>query len=87
VREHGAAPVPAWLRSGPLAQERSHEDQGPLAPRPDEYDNPHRHPGHLGRQRVAPDAVAGERFYRPDDAEREFDERLQRIRRERDRDT
>jgi putative ATPase len=72
VREHGAAAVPAWLRSGP----RPGQDRG-------EYENPHGHPGHLSSQELAPDGVAGERFYEPDEAEAELAARLQRIRRER----
>jgi putative ATPase len=81
VREHGAAPVPAWLRSGPLADLRS--EHGPQAPRQPDYDNPHRHPGHLGPQPLAPDEVAGERFYDPDEAEARLASELRRIRRER----
>ena len=37
VREHGAAPVPGWLRSGP----RPGQDEDP----PTRYDNPHATPG------------------------------------------
>jgi putative ATPase len=79
VREHGAAPVPAWLRSGPLADLRSAgQDTG-------DYDNPHGHPGHLSPQELAPEAVAGARFYEPDEAEAELDARLEQIRRARRR--
>ncbi|MEA2201059.1 MAG: putative ATPase [Solirubrobacteraceae bacterium] len=79
VREHGAAPVPAWLRSGPLADLRSAgQDRG-------DYDNPHGHPGHLSPQELAPEAVAGVRFYEPDEAEAELDARLEQIRRARRR--
>jgi putative ATPase len=74
VREHGAGAVPAWLRSGP----RPGQDQG-------SYENPHRLPGHLGPQELAPEGVAGERFYSPDEAEAALAERLQRIRSERGR--
>jgi putative ATPase len=74
VREHGAAPVPGWLRSGP----RPGQDSGG-------YDNPHGHPGHVGEQELLPEAVVGERFYAPDDAEAELAERLQRILRTRGR--
>jgi putative ATPase len=70
VREHGAAPVPAWLRSGPR----------PGAERGD-YENPHRLPGHVGSQELLPGGVAGERFYHPDDAERLLAERLAEVRR------
>jgi putative ATPase len=72
VREHGASPVPAWLRSGP----RPGQERGG-------YDNPHRHPGHLSPQPLLPESVAGERFYAPDEAERELAQRLERARRER----
>src|SRR6185437_15886537 len=54
VREHGARPVPGSLRSGP----RPGQDRGG-------YENPHREPGHLGGQELAPEGVAGERFYTP----------------------
>jgi putative ATPase len=74
VREHGAAPVPSQLRSGP----RPGQERGG-------YDNPHGHPGHLSPQELAPEGVAGERFYEPDEAEGELAERLQRIRRARGR--
>jgi putative ATPase len=72
VREHGAAPVPAGLRSGP----RPGQDRGG-------YDNPHGHPGHLSSQELLPEGVAGERFYEPDEAEAQLAERLRRIRRAR----
>ncbi|MGH2898213.1 MAG: replication-associated recombination protein A, partial [Solirubrobacteraceae bacterium] len=45
------------------------------------YDSPHGHPGHLGPQEVAPDAVAGVRFYEPDEMEAAQRERLEQIRR------
>jgi putative ATPase len=70
VREHGAAPVPAALRPG-------HGDR---------YDNPHNHPGHVNAQELAPDALAGVRFYTPADTEVRFAEALQRARRARGRD-
>jgi putative ATPase len=74
VRNRGALPVPAWLRSGPLAEERSAgQEQG-------SYDNPHGHPGHLSPQELAPEGIAGLRFYEPDEAEAELAERLGRIR-------
>jgi putative ATPase len=72
VREHGAAPVPGWLRSGP----RPGQERGG-------YDNPHQHPGHLSPQELLPEAEAGERFYEPDEAEEELARRLERIRRRR----
>jgi putative ATPase len=77
VREHGAAPVPAWLRSGPMAGIRSvGQERG-------DYDNPHAHPGHLSAQELLPEGVAGARFYEPDDAEAELARRLEEIRRAR----
>jgi len=72
VRDHGAAAVPGQLRSGP----RPGQERGG-------YDNPHRHPGHLSAQELAPEGVAGTRFYEPDEAEAELAERLRRIRRAR----
>jgi putative ATPase len=72
VREHGAAPVPAWLRSGP----RPGQERGG-------YENPHRYPGHLGGQELLPQGVAGSRFYAPDDAERLLADRLEEVRRAR----
>ncbi len=72
VREHGAGAVPGALRSGP----RPGQDRGG-------YENPHRHPGHLSSQELAPEGVVGERFYEPDEAEAELAERLRRIRRDR----
>ena len=50
------------------------------------YDSPHNHPGHVNAQEVAPDEVAGTRFYEPDDAEAGLRERLAEIRRARNRD-
>jgi putative ATPase len=69
VREHGAAPVPGWLRSGP----RPGQEVGG-------YDYPHDHPGHVSPQELLPEAVAGARFYAPDDAEAELARRLEEIR-------
>jgi putative ATPase len=72
VREHGAQPAPPWLRSGP----RPGQDKA-------DYDNPHRHRGHVSPQGLAPDEVAGARFYEPDEAEAELDRRLREVRRAR----
>jgi putative ATPase len=77
VRQHGAAPAPAWLRSGPLADLRSVGQQRGA------YDNPHAHPGHVSSQELAPEGLAGARYYQPDEAEAELALRLQRIRSER----
>jgi putative ATPase len=70
VREHGAAPVPGWLRSGP----RPGQERGG-------YDNPHQHPGHFSTQPLLPESVAGEAFYEPDEAERAPAQRLSELRR------
>jgi putative ATPase len=75
VREHGAAPVPGWLRSGP----RPGQDEN----LPSGYDNPHGHPGHVAAQELLPEGVDGKRFYAPDEAEAELASRLARIRRAR----
>ncbi|HLB22435.1 MAG TPA: replication-associated recombination protein A [Solirubrobacteraceae bacterium] len=72
VREHGAQPAPAWLRSGP----RPGQDKA-------DYDNPHGHPGHVSPQPLLPEEVAGTRFYEPDEAEALLDARLREIRRAR----
>jgi putative ATPase len=69
VREHGAQPAPAWLRSGP----RPGQDKA-------EYDYPHDHPGHVSPQQVLPEGVAEARFYTPDEAEAELARRLREIR-------
>jgi putative ATPase len=74
VRDHGAQPVPAWLRSGPLSDLRSAGQEL------DSYENPHRRPGHLSPQELAPERIAGMRFYEPDAAEAELAERLRQIR-------
>jgi putative ATPase len=74
VREQGAQPVPAWLRSGP----RPGQDAGT-------YQNPHSQPGHLGAQELAPEGVIGARFYTPGEAEAQLAERLEQIRRGRGR--
>jgi putative ATPase len=69
VREHGAAPVPGWLRSGP----RPGQEVGG-------YDYPHDHPGHVSPQELLPEGVEGARFYTPDEAEAELGRRLAQIR-------
>ncbi len=71
IREHGAQAPPPYLRS-------STRNDG-------QYDNPHRHPGHLSPQELAPGQAAGTRFYTPDDAEAALCERLEQIRHERGR--
>jgi putative ATPase len=74
VREHGAAAVPGWLRSGP----RPGQEVGG-------YDNPHSYPGHLSPQELLPEGIAAEHFYEPDEAEAELAQRLEQIRRLRGR--
>jgi putative ATPase len=74
VREHGAAPVPGWLRSGP----RPGQEVGG-------YDYPHDRPGHLSPQELLPEEVAGARFYEPDAAEAQLARRLEEVRRARGR--
>jgi len=69
VRDHGAAPVPPWLRSGP----RPGQERGG-------YENPHEQPGHLSAQELLPQALAGERFYEPGEAEAQLTERLRLVR-------
>jgi putative ATPase len=69
VREHGAQAPPAYLRSGPLA------DEG--------YDYPHDRPGHVSGQNVLPPGLEGIRFYEPDGQEAPFAERVAAIRRAR----
>jgi len=78
VRERGAQVPPAYLRSSgyPGAKELG-RGQG--------YDDPHQHEGHLAGQELMPDNLVGERFYRPDEAEAALRERLEEIRRGRDR--
>jgi putative ATPase len=70
VRERGAQPPPAYLRS-------TTRNDG-------DYDSPHARPGHVSPQELLPAPVAGERFYAPDDAEADQRGRLAAIRRERE---
>jgi putative ATPase len=74
VREHGAAPVPGWLRPGA----RPGQEVGG-------YDYPHDHPGQVSPQELAPEGVVGERFYRPGESEAQPAERLRQVRRMRGR--
>jgi len=71
VREHGAQAPPAYLRSGPLAQEG--------------YDYPHDRPGHLSGQDLLPPSVHGTRFWHPDEQEAALAARLEAIRAARER--
>jgi putative ATPase len=72
VRERGAEPPPAHLRSS------TRSDRG--------YDSPHRHPGHFSAQELLPPGAVGARFYEPDEAEAALRERLAEVRRARGRD-
>ncbi|MCW2986119.1 MAG: ATPase central domain protein [Conexibacter sp.] len=69
VREHGAQAPPAYLRSGPLA------DEG--------YDYPHDRPDHVSPQQVMPPGLEDVRFYAPDGQETPFAERVAALRRAR----
>jgi putative ATPase len=71
VRERGAQPPPAHLRSSTRSDRN--------------YDNPHKRPGHLSPQELMPDSAIGQRFYDPGDAEELLRERLEQIRRARGR--
>jgi putative ATPase len=71
IREHGAQPPPAHLRSS------TRSDGG--------YDNPHRRPGHFSPQELMPDEVVGRRFYEPDSTEAALQARLEEARRARGR--
>jgi putative ATPase len=74
VREHGAAPVPGWLRPGA----RPGQEVGG-------YENPHDRPGRVSSQELLPEGVAGERFFGPGEAEARLAERLAEVRRMRGR--
>jgi putative ATPase len=78
IADHGAARPPAALQSAayPGAAELG---------RGAGYDYPHDHPGHVNRQEHLPEGLGDLRFYRPDDAEAEMRDRLERIRRARGR--
>jgi putative ATPase len=78
IRDHGAAPPPAALRS-------TAGGVGPLMGRGVGYDYPHDHPGHVNEQDHLPERLGDLRFYEPTDTEPELRERLERIRRERGR--
>jgi putative ATPase len=78
VREHGAEAPPPYLQSSGF---RGAAELG----RGQGYDYPHARPGHLSEQELLPEAVAGQRFYEPDEAEAALRERLEEIRRARGR--
>jgi putative ATPase len=64
VRDHGAFPPPAYLRT-----------QGGAG-----YDYPHQYPTHTSRQELLPAGLEGVAFYRPDDAEAALRDALERVR-------
>jgi putative ATPase len=78
VREHGAPDPPAHLRSS------AYPGAAALG-RGEGYDYPHDHPSALSEQELMPAEAVGERFLELSDqgAERELQERLERIRAER----
>jgi putative ATPase len=73
IREHGAAPAPAPLRSAAYPAARKFG-------RGVGYDDPHGHPGHVNDQEHLPVGREDLRLYRPDEAEAGLRERLARIR-------
>jgi putative ATPase len=86
VREHGAAPVPVWLTSGPRpGRKLAPEERNVGELEVEAYDYPHNHSDHLSPQELKPADVAAERFYEPDAAEAELRKRLEEVRRARGR--
>jgi putative ATPase len=71
VRQHGAHPPPAHLRSSTRSDGN--------------YDNPHRRPEGVSPQELMPDPVIGQRFYSPGVAEELLGTRLEEVRRSRGR--
>jgi putative ATPase len=78
IRDHGARHPPAALRSA------AYPGAANLG-RGVGYDYPHDHRGHVNDQEHLPEGVEDLRFYDPDDVEREYKERLERIRKARGR--
>jgi putative ATPase len=78
IREHGAAAPPAALRSA------AYPGAAKLG-RGVGYDYPHDHPGHVNAQRHLPEGLEDLRFYDPDDREADLAERLEQVRRARER--
>jgi putative ATPase len=78
IREHGAARPPGSLQSAAYPGAKA-------LGRGAGYDYPHDHPGHVNEQDHLPDGLGDLRFYRPDDAEADLRERLERVRRARGR--
>jgi putative ATPase len=78
IREHGVKHPPAALRSA------AYPGAAKLG-RGVGYDYPHDRPGHVNDQEHLPEGLEDLRLYRPDEAEGELRERLERIRRARGR--
>ena len=76
VVERGAQLPPDYLRSA------AYPGAAKLG-RGEGYDYPHDRPGHVSGQELMPDALIGERFYEPDNAEAALRERLEALRRAR----
>ena len=74
VREHGAAPPPAPLRSA------AYPGAAALG-RGVGYEYPHDHPGHVASQPVMPEGLEGVRFYEPDEQEATLRDRAAALRR------
>ena len=78
IREHGAKPPPAALRSAAYPAARK-------LGRGKGYDYPHGHPGHVNDQDHLPEGLEELRFYFPDEGEPEARDRLAEIRKARGR--
>jgi putative ATPase len=78
IREHGAKPAPAALRSAAYPAARK-------LGRGKGYDYPHGHPGHVNDQEHLPEGLEDLRFYFPDEGEPEAKARLEAIRKARGR--
>ncbi|MDP9376728.1 MAG: replication-associated recombination protein A [Actinomycetota bacterium] len=78
IRSSGAGAPPASLRSA------AYPGAGALG-RGRGYDYPHDSPGHVNAQEHLPSGAEHLRFYRPDDAEAQLADRLERVRRARGR--
>ncbi len=76
IRDHGAVGPPAPLRTQAGGANRR-------LGRGVDYDDPHRHPGHVNAQSHLPEGLEDLRLYAPDDAEAPLRERLAEIRRAR----
>ena len=78
VRDHGAQPPPAHLRSAAYPGART-------LGRGEGYDYPHSRPGHFSEQELMPAGLEGVHFYDPDEAEGRLLERLEEVRKARGR--